>query len=207
MSVTKLRRLSLPETSEEPGSRPRYKLCVRMEYDDEVNGSSKPLDPFEQFRSMRDAYLDSMAKLMVGTVNTEKYAQATGAMLEIPYNSAPFREAMENQCCRSCSNFRCHPTGLHRWPTLNLDASRRHGRQSWIVSRSRPMLRLLAKQRHQIRTEVKTRGAKRRRQKELAAKQAQPTNEPPEGGGSHMPAPVMTDQFHFLRNGCGPSIR
>jgi hypothetical protein len=59
-------------------------------------GSSKPIDSFEQFRSMRDAYLDGMAKVMVDAVNTEAYAQATGAMLE---NSlmvwAPFREAME----------------------------------------------------------------------------------------------------------------
>jgi hypothetical protein len=59
-------------------------------------GSSKPFDPFEQFRSMRDAYLDSMAKVMVDAVNTEAYAQATGAMLENSLTiSAPFREAME----------------------------------------------------------------------------------------------------------------
>jgi hypothetical protein len=59
-------------------------------------GSSKPIDPFEQFRSMRDAYLDSMAKVMVDAVNTEGYAQATGAMLENSLTvSAPFREAME----------------------------------------------------------------------------------------------------------------
>jgi hypothetical protein len=59
-------------------------------------GSSKPMDPFEQFRSMRDAYLDSMAKVMVDAVNTEGYAQATGAMLENTLTvSAPFREAME----------------------------------------------------------------------------------------------------------------
>jgi len=59
-------------------------------------GSSKPFDPFEQFRSMRDAYLDSMAKVMVDAVNTEAYAQTTGAMLENSLAiSAPFREAME----------------------------------------------------------------------------------------------------------------
>ena len=59
-------------------------------------GSSKQSDPFEQFRSMRDSYLDSMAKLMVDAVNTEGYAQATGAMLENSLTiSAPFREAME----------------------------------------------------------------------------------------------------------------
>jgi len=63
---------------------------------EDPTGSSKPFDPFEQFRSMRDAYLDSMAKLMVEAVNTEGYAQATGAMLENSLTmSAPFREAME----------------------------------------------------------------------------------------------------------------
>ena len=63
---------------------------------EDPTGSSKPFDPFEQFRSMRDAYLDSMAKLMVDAVNTEEYAQATGAMLENSLAvSAPFREAME----------------------------------------------------------------------------------------------------------------
>jgi hypothetical protein len=59
-------------------------------------GNSKPFDPFEQFRSMRDAYLDGMAKVMVEAVNTEAYAQASGAMLENSLKvSAPFREAME----------------------------------------------------------------------------------------------------------------
>ena len=59
-------------------------------------GSSKPFDPLEPFRGMRDAYLDAMAKAMVDAVNTEGYAQATGAMLENSLTiSAPFREAME----------------------------------------------------------------------------------------------------------------
>ena len=63
---------------------------------EDPTGGSKPFDPFEQFRSMRDAYLDSMAKVMVDAVNTEGYAQATGAMLENSLTfSAPFREAME----------------------------------------------------------------------------------------------------------------
>ena len=59
-------------------------------------GSSKPPDPLEQFRSMRDAYLDGMAKVMAEAVNTEAYAQSSGAMLENSLKvSAPFREAME----------------------------------------------------------------------------------------------------------------
>src|ERR1017187_8591882 len=58
--------------------------------------STKPFDPMESFRVMRDGYLDAMAKAMVEAVNTEGYAQATGAMLENSLTiSAPFREAME----------------------------------------------------------------------------------------------------------------
>ena len=58
-------------------------------------GSSKPFDPFEQFHSMRDAYLDGMAKVMVDAVNTEAYAQATGAAVGAPI--APLRA----MTCRS----------------------------------------------------------------------------------------------------------
>lgn len=59
-------------------------------------GSSKPFDPLESFRGMRDVYLDAMAKAMVEAVNTEGYAQASGAMLDSTLTlSAPFREAME----------------------------------------------------------------------------------------------------------------
>ena len=58
--------------------------------------NAKPFDPFEPLREMRDAYLDSMAKVMVDAVNTEAYAQTSGAMLEKSLTiSAPFREAME----------------------------------------------------------------------------------------------------------------
>ena len=59
-------------------------------------GDSKPYDPLEPFRGMRDAYLEAMAKTMVEAVNTETYAQATGAMLESALTmSAPFREVLE----------------------------------------------------------------------------------------------------------------
>ena len=58
--------------------------------------TSKPFDPLEPLRSMRDAYLDAMAKTMVEAVNSEAYAQATGAMLEGYLTaSAPMREALD----------------------------------------------------------------------------------------------------------------
>lgn len=57
---------------------------------------AKQFDPFESFRGMRDAYLDAMSKTMIEAVNSEGYAQATGAMLDYFLTaSAPFREALE----------------------------------------------------------------------------------------------------------------
>lgn len=58
--------------------------------------ATKPFDPFEPFRGIRDSYLESLSKTMVDAVNTESYAEATGAMLDYYLTaSAPFREAME----------------------------------------------------------------------------------------------------------------
>jgi hypothetical protein len=74
-------------------------LCVneRRELDmaaKEENG--KPVDPFEAFRGMRDAYLEGMSKVMINAVNSEEYAQATGALLNGSLTlSAPFREALD----------------------------------------------------------------------------------------------------------------
>ncbi|MDP9052118.1 MAG: hypothetical protein M3O31_15570 [Acidobacteriota bacterium] len=66
-----------------------------MMSESQTNGS-KPYDPLEPFRGMRDAYLDAMAKTMVEAVNSEAYAQASGAMLDNSLTmSAPFREAFE----------------------------------------------------------------------------------------------------------------
>jgi hypothetical protein len=53
-------------------------------------------DPFESFRKLRDSYLEGMSKVMIDAVNTEEYAQATGALLNNYLTmSAPFREAMD----------------------------------------------------------------------------------------------------------------
>jgi hypothetical protein len=58
--------------------------------------NSKPFDPFDPLRGVRDAYLDAMAKSMIEAVNSEGYAQATGAMLDTYLTaSAPFRDALE----------------------------------------------------------------------------------------------------------------
>ncbi|MGC2300532.1 MAG: poly(R)-hydroxyalkanoic acid synthase subunit PhaE [Acidobacteriaceae bacterium] len=60
------------------------------------NKHAETSDPFEPFRAIRDKYLDAMAKSMVETVNSESYAQASGAMLEGYLTAtAPLREAMD----------------------------------------------------------------------------------------------------------------
>jgi tetrahydromethanopterin S-methyltransferase subunit G len=59
-------------------------------------GKTKQSDPLEPFRELRDAYLDLWSKSMVEAVNTEGYAQASGAMLDSYLTlSAPYRETFE----------------------------------------------------------------------------------------------------------------
>ncbi len=64
--------------------------------------NSKPFDPFASFRGMRDAYLDAMSKTMIDAVNTESYAQATGAMLDYCLSaSAPLRDTFEKSTAQA----------------------------------------------------------------------------------------------------------
>jgi hypothetical protein len=57
---------------------------------------NKTPDQFEQWRGLRDNYLDAWSKAMMEGVNTEAYAKATGAMLDAYLiASMPFREAVE----------------------------------------------------------------------------------------------------------------
>jgi len=60
------------------------------------NSQEKPFDPMVPWRGVRDAYLDACSKTMVEMVNSEAYAQASGAMLDTSLTaSAPFRDAIE----------------------------------------------------------------------------------------------------------------
>jgi hypothetical protein len=69
---------------------------------EESGNSNKRQDPMDPWRGMRDAYLDAWAKTTVDMVNTEAYAQATGAMLDTYLTvSAPFREAVEKAMLRT----------------------------------------------------------------------------------------------------------
>jgi hypothetical protein len=57
--------------------------------------SAPPPDPFEAWRKLRDSSLDLWSKSMIETVNSDAYAQSTGAMLDAYLTaSGPFREAM-----------------------------------------------------------------------------------------------------------------
>ena len=56
----------------------------------------KKLDAMDPFRGMRDAYMEAWAKTMGEYVNSEQYAQYTGATLDAMLAvSAPFRAALE----------------------------------------------------------------------------------------------------------------
>jgi hypothetical protein len=58
---------------------------------------ANPLDPTGMFKSMRDAGMDAWSKMMIQVVNSEAYAQASGAMLDAWLTtSAPFRKAIES---------------------------------------------------------------------------------------------------------------
>src|SRR6202451_251875 len=59
-------------------------------------GDGKRFDPMEPWKGVRDIYMDAWGKTMVDMVNSEAYAQATGAVLDTYLTvSAPFREAVE----------------------------------------------------------------------------------------------------------------
>lgn len=67
----------------------------------ETNGE-KGHDPFEAWRGMRDANMEAWARFMVETVNSEAYAQATGAMLDGGLSaSGPFREMLDKTMVRA----------------------------------------------------------------------------------------------------------
>jgi hypothetical protein len=58
---------------------------------------TNPFDPTGMFKSMRDAGMDAWSKMMIQMVNSEAYAQASGAMLDAWLTtSAPFRKVIES---------------------------------------------------------------------------------------------------------------
>lgn len=68
--------------------------------------NAKPVDPFEVLRGVRDAYLESMSKVMVNAVNSEEYAQATGALLDGYLTlTAPARQALDKAMLQVLEQF------------------------------------------------------------------------------------------------------
>jgi hypothetical protein len=60
------------------------------------NETFNPFDPTGMFKNIRDANMDAWSKMMIQFVNTDAYAEATGAMLNTWLaTSAPFRKALE----------------------------------------------------------------------------------------------------------------
>src|ERR1039457_892845 len=61
------------------------------------NNDPKSFDPFEVWRRMRDASMDTWANAMTLTVNTQECARSTGAMLDAYLTiSIPLRQIIEN---------------------------------------------------------------------------------------------------------------
>lgn len=69
---------------------------------DKDSGTTKQPDPMEKFRELRDAYLEVWSKNLIEAVNTEGYAQASGAALDSFLSaSAPYKEAAEQAMLRT----------------------------------------------------------------------------------------------------------
>jgi hypothetical protein len=64
------------------------------------------VDPFEAFHKMRETYLEGMSKVMIDAVNSEEYAQSTGALLNNYLTLlAPFREALDKSMLMALEQF------------------------------------------------------------------------------------------------------
>lgn len=65
-------------------------------------GAAKDLDPMEKLRELRDAYLEVWSKQLIETVNTDSYAQASGALLNgYLAAAAPLKEPAEQAMLRT----------------------------------------------------------------------------------------------------------
>jgi uncharacterized protein HemX len=70
--------------------------------DTNSNNGFNPFDPTGMLKEMRDANMDTWAKMMTEYVNTEAYAESTGAMLDAWLTSSgPLRKAMESSMTKA----------------------------------------------------------------------------------------------------------
>ena len=62
----------------------------------QTNTEFNPFDPTGMFKDMRDSNMEAWSKIMIDVVNTEAYAESTGAIMDAWLTSSgPFRKAME----------------------------------------------------------------------------------------------------------------
>lgn len=67
-----------------------------------TNGGFNPFDPTGLLKGMRDSNMDAWAKMMVELVNTDAYAESTGAMLDAWLTaSGPFQKVMEDSMTKT----------------------------------------------------------------------------------------------------------
>ena len=67
-----------------------------------TNGNFNPFDPTGMLKGMRDTNMEAWSKMMIDLVNTDAYAEATGAMLNSWLTtSGPFRKAMEDSMAKT----------------------------------------------------------------------------------------------------------
>lgn len=72
----------------------------------EKTNESAGYDPRNAWQEVRDAWVESWAKVMAETVNTEAYAKATGALLDSYLTaSIPVREAVKKVMLSSLAQF------------------------------------------------------------------------------------------------------
>ena len=63
---------------------------------DETNSQETKFDPMGPWREVRDIYFEAWSKAMIDAVNSDAYAQASGALLESCLTAAsPLRSALE----------------------------------------------------------------------------------------------------------------
>ena len=68
----------------------------------EAKAAASQPDPMEKLRELRDAYLDTWSKYLIETVNSDSYAQASGAALNSYLNvAAPLKEPVEQALLRT----------------------------------------------------------------------------------------------------------
>jgi hypothetical protein len=69
------------------------------------NNNFNPFDPTGMLKDMRDAGMDSWARMMIQCVNSDAYARATGTMLDAWLStSGPFRKAIETVMTQVLTN-------------------------------------------------------------------------------------------------------